>query len=59
MQRGGLDKGAEDATVGLVDSNSGSLHAEAKAPARVLDALDDAVIGERVDDDAGPTALTA
>ena len=58
VMRRGLDKGAEDAAVALVDLEFGMpLHAEAKAPARVLDALDDAVIGERVDDDAGPDRL--
>ena len=55
---GGLDKGAEDAAVGLADLEFGMpLHAEAKAPARVLDALDHAVLGDRVDDDARPGRL--
>ena len=47
---GGCDKGAEDPAVGLADLEFRvPLHAEAKAPARVLDALDDAVLGDRID----------
>ena len=53
-----FDKGPEDPAIGLVDLEFRMpLDAEAKAMARVFDALDDAVLGDGVDDEAGPGLL--
>src|SRR5439155_19203966 len=52
---GGFDKGPEDQAVCLVDLKLGvPLDAEAEAVARVFDAFDDAVLGDGIDDEAGP-----
>ena len=49
--RRGADEGLEDAAVAGADLVFGMpLHAKAEAAARVLDALDDAVFGNRVDE---------
>ena len=56
--RRSLDKGPENPSIGLVDLELRvPLHAETEAVARILDPLDDAVLGDRVDDEAGPAPL--
>ena len=57
---GNFDKGPKDLAVGLADLEFRvPLDAETKAPARILDALDDAVLGDGIDDEPGPASLTA
>jgi acyl-CoA thioester hydrolase len=55
---GGLDKGPENPSIGVVDLEFGvPLDPEAEAVARVFDTLNDPILGDRVDDKAGPCLL--
>ena len=55
---GGLDKGPEDPSIGLVDLELRvPLDAKTKALPRILYPLDDAVLGDSVDDETGPGLL--